>query len=495
MTPQLIHTALESLTRGFPTIKGVRWFNLAVLTITPAIAIYGLLYVPPRRETIIFAVAYYLFTMLGECHALIPFPEKVPSFADNIFSLSPLRGGLVDAVFFLVPILLAWLGITAGTFQLLVTQSPAVWLDHRKTNFPISVRTGYHRLWSHRSYTASFPLQLFLLLGGTSAVQGSCYWWARAHRSHHRHTDTNLDPYDSNRGILWTHIGWMIFKSDLKAGTADISDLRTNPLIQWQHRYYFHLQPIFGYLIPTIIPGLLWNDWLGGLCFSASLRLTTAHHGTFCINSIAHWLGSAPYDDRLSPRDHLLSAVLTMGEGYHNFHHQFPMDYRNAFLWYQYDPTKWFIALCGKLGLASNLRVFPSNEVHKGALSMQLKRLHKLQGSLEWPDPVDRLPIVTWETFQEESKTRTLILISGFIHDVSNFVDQHPGGPGHLLNNSGKDMTASFFGGIYAHSNAAHNLLSMMRVGILEGGVETIKSSESVPPSQRLYIAQRTQNS
>lgn len=61
---------------------------------------------------------------------------------------------------------------------------------------------------------------------------------------------------------------------------------------------------------------------------------------TFCINSIAHYLGSTPYDDRLSPRDHLLSALLTMGEGYHNFHHQFPMDYRNAYMWYQYDPTK-----------------------------------------------------------------------------------------------------------------------------------------------------------
>ncbi|KAF8632654.1 hypothetical protein AX17_004787 [Amanita inopinata Kibby_2008] len=406
-----------ALLPGFPTIKGVRWFNLAVLTITPAIGIYGLLYTSLRRETTLFSAVYYVFSMLG-----------------------------------------------------------------------------YHRLWSHRSYNASFPLQLFLLFGGTSAVQGSCYWWARSHRSHHRHTDTHLDPYDANRGILWTHIGWMVFKSDLKSGTADISDLRADPLIQWQHRHYFCLLAIFGYALPTVVPGLLWNDWVGGLCLSASLRLTVAHHSTFCINSIAHWLGSAPYDDALSPRDHLLSAILTMGEGYHNFHHQFPMDYRNAFLWYQYDPTKWFIALCGMLGLANSLRVFPSNEINKGALSMQLKKLHELQSSLEWPDSVEQLPIVDWETFQEESKTRALLLISGFIHDVSHFVDKHPGGKAHLLNNAGKEMTASFFGGVYAHSNAAHNLLSMMRVGILEGGVETIKSPESVPPSQRLYITQRTRN-
>ena len=87
-----------------------------------------------------------------------------------------------------------------------------------------------------------------------------------------------------------------------------------------------------------------------------------------------------------------------MGEGYHNFHHQFPMDYRNAFHWYQYDPTKWFIALCGMLGLASHLRVFPRNEIAKGALAMQLKELKKTQDSLAWPETPENLPIVTWET-------------------------------------------------------------------------------------------------
>lgn len=408
----------QGLTQKFPETNGIRWFNVAVLTLTPAVAYYGLLRAPCYRETVTFSVGYYLFSMLG---------------------------------------------ITAG----------------------------YHRLWSHRSYNASFPLQYFLLAGGTSAVQGSCYWWARAHRAHHRHTDTDLDPYNSNRGLLWTHIGWMIFKSNLRSGPADISDLRHDPLIQWQHRHYFVLLATFGIVLPAVIPGLLWNDWLGGICFAFALRLTIAHHSTFCINSVAHWLGSTPYDDVLSPRDHFFSAMLTMGEGYHNFHHQFPMDYRNAFHWYQYDPTKWFIALCGMLGLASHLRVFPRNEIAKGALAMQLKELKKIQDSLAWPKTPENLPIVTWETFQRESKSRTLILISGFIHDVSSFLDHHPGGRSHLETNSGKEMTASFFGGVYSHSNAAHNLLSMMRVGVLAGGVESV-SHHGFPATQHLFIAQWT---
>ncbi|KAL0958847.1 hypothetical protein HGRIS_014166 [Hohenbuehelia grisea] len=352
---------------------------------------------------------------------------------------------------------------------------------------------GYHRLWSHRSYTATMSLQLFLICGGSSAVQGSCFWWARTHRSHHRHTDTDQDPYNAKRGLLWTHIGWMLFKSDLRSGTADTADLRKDPVIQWQHRWYLYLVLIFGYALPTVISGWCWGDWVGGLCFVGAFRLTVAHHSTFCINSIAHYLGSTPYDDALTPRDHLLSAILTMGEGYHNFHHQFPMDYRNAFLWYQYDPTKWFITLCSFLGLAHNLRIFPSNEIAKGALTMKLKELKDFQDSIQWPSFPGDLPIVSWQSYQDQAKERPLILVSGFIHDAASFIEAHPGGKQSLLRNVGKDATSAFFGGVYSHSNAAHNLLAMMRVGILAGGVEAI-SEHHVPPSQRLYVAEATRD-
>lgn len=59
---------------------------------------------------------------------------------------------------------------------------------------------------------------------------------------------------------------------------------------------------------------------------------------------------------------------------------------------------------------------------------------------------------------QKESQARTLLLVSGFVHDVTEFVDKHPGGAALVPGNSGKDMTAAFFGGIYEHSNAAHNV-------------------------------------
>ena len=59
---------------------------------------------------------------------------------------------------------------------------------------------------------------------------------------------------------------------------------------------------------------------------------------------------------------------------------------------------------------------------------------------------------------KEQSKTRPLVLVGGFIHDLSSFMDQHPGGSGLLLSNIGKDATTAFLGGVYEHSHAAHNV-------------------------------------
>jgi cytochrome b involved in lipid metabolism len=58
----------------------------------------------------------------------------------------------------------------------------------------------------------------------------------------------------------------------------------------------------------------------------------------------------------------------------------------------------------------------------------------------------------------EQAKTRPLICIAGFIHDISDFLDEHPGGRHLLTKNVGRDATTSFFGGVYDHSNAAHNV-------------------------------------
>lgn len=345
----------------------------------------------------------------------------------------------------------------------------------------LGITAGYHRLWSHRSYNASKPLEYLLALAGAGAVQRSIKWWSYSHRAHHRYTDTSLDPYSAHRGLFWSHVGWLIFKPTCRPGTVDVSDLKNNPVVMWQHHWFYTLATIMGIVVPTVVAGWGWNDWRGGFYYAAMARLCFVHHvsprhalvplyslylltlpfsfqSTFCVNSLAHWLGDTPFDDRHTPRDHFVTALVSLGEGYHNFHHQFPMDYRNATKWYQYDPTKWLIVAFQKLGLATQLKTFSENEIQKGQLTMQLKKARAISDRLQWPPNSGDLPVICWDNFQEQAKERPLVLIAGFIHDVSSFIDQHPGGRRHLENNIGRDATSLFFGGVYSHSNAAHNV-------------------------------------
>lgn len=258
-------------------------------------------------------------------------------------------------------------------------------------------------------------------------------------------------------------------------GRADIADLNEDPIVVWQHRHYIKSVLVMGLILPMLVCGLGWGDWAGGFIYAGILRAAAMQQSTFCVNSLAHWLGDQPFDDRHSPRDHVITALLTLGEGYHNFHHEFPSDYRNAIEWWQYDPTKWAIWTWSRLGLAQNLKQFRQNEIEKGRVQQLQKKLDVKRSKLNWGTPIPQLPVMTWDEFQTESAKadgRALVAISGVVHDVAEFVEEHPGGRALISSAVGKDATANFNGGVYQHSNAAHNLISTMRVAVIYGGGE-----------------------
>ncbi|EXL64134.1 stearoyl-CoA desaturase (delta-9 desaturase) [Fusarium oxysporum f. sp. conglutinans race 2 54008] len=225
--------------------------------------------------------------------------------------------------------------------------------------------------------------------------------------------------------------------------------------------------------MPTTVAGFGWGDWLGGFVYAGVLRTFFLQQATFCVNSLAHWLGEQPFDDRNSPRDHVVTAFVTLGEGYYNFHHKYPSDYRNAIKWYQYDPTKWSIWIWKQFSLAYDLKQFRQNEIEKGRVQQLQKKLDQKRATLDWGIPLEQFPVIHWDDFIADSKNgKALVAIAGVIHNVTDFIKDHPGGKALISSAIGKDATAIFNGGVYNHSNAAHNLLSTMRVGILRGGCE-----------------------
>jgi stearoyl-CoA desaturase (delta-9 desaturase) len=239
----------------------------------------------------------------------------------------------------------------------------------------MAITCGYHRLFSHATYEAHPVLKVLYLLFGAMALQNSVLIWSAGHRVHHRHIDEpEIDPYCARRGFWFSHIGWMLH--DYPSGQPDfatVRDLERDPLVRWQHRHYLAIALGMNLGLPLLI-GLLCGQLVGVFLLAGVLRLVVSHHTTFCINSLAHMWGTQPYTDQNTARDNGLVSLLTYGEGYHNFHHQFAHDYRNGVRWWQWDPSKWFISAMRGLGLAYNLKRIPWFKIQGAKLDTLFRR-------------------------------------------------------------------------------------------------------------------------
>ncbi|MFL2967623.1 MAG: fatty acid desaturase [Candidatus Poseidoniaceae archaeon] len=241
----------------------------------------------------------------------------------------------------------------------------------------LSITVGYHRLFSHRSHDASWPLVLFYSIFGAGAFQNSIIEWCSDHRNHHKSTDTENDPYSASKGFWYSHMGWvMIEEENFQNDFSNVKDLQSSKIIMWQHRNIFLIGAISGIILPALIGFLIGGiaTGVGCLVWGGLVRTVFVHHGTFLINSAAHIWGTQPYSEENSSRDSFWLAFLTFGEGYHNFHHTFQADYRNGHKWYHVDPSKWWITSFNLLGLKSNLKSTPKHSIEAAKIDIKSKK-------------------------------------------------------------------------------------------------------------------------
>ncbi len=236
----------------------------------------------------------------------------------------------------------------------------------------VSITAGYHRLFAHRSYSAHPLVKTFFLIFGAAAFQNSVLKWASDHRIHHNQVDTEEDPYNINEGFFYAHMGWILLKESNSFNDRYVKDLTKDKLIMFQHNHYFKIAGFFGIILPALLGHFLFDSFLGGLSVGALFKVVILHHSTFFINSLCHYIGNTPYTDSNSAKDSWFMALLTFGEGYHNFHHYFQTDYRNGIRWFQFDPTKWLIKFLSWFNLASKLKKTPDFKIYKARLQMKL---------------------------------------------------------------------------------------------------------------------------
>ena len=160
------------------------------------------------------------------------------------------------------------------------------------------------------------------------ATQSSVIQWAREHRTHHRNEERCGDPYNIKKGLWYAHIGWLLQNHDFNTlneiKKTNISDLNKQKILKIQHDYYILLWILISLIIPTLIC-MLWNDAFNGF-FLNFIRIILVLHFTWSVNSFAHYYGTQHYDKNLHASDNFFVSFITMGEGWHNYHHSNPKD-------------------------------------------------------------------------------------------------------------------------------------------------------------------------
>ncbi|CAH1100126.1 unnamed protein product [Psylliodes chrysocephalus] len=277
------------------------------------------------------------------------------------------RNALVFLILHSLALYGLWLAITGKAMWQTVLFS-YIYLSGASTG----VTGGAHRLWAHRAYKAKMPFRIWLMLWQTAALQNDIHEWVRDHRTHHKFTDTNADPHNSNRGFFFCHVGWLMMKKHkdviAKGKTIDMSDVEADPVVMWQKRYYIPMVILLTFLLPTFIPVYFWKESISVSFYVCIARYVLQLNGTWCVNSAAHLWGYQPYDKSINPRENVFVSTIGYGEGWHNYHHTFPWDYKAAELGnYRMNFTTALLDFMAYLGQAYELKTVSLDMIRRRA--------------------------------------------------------------------------------------------------------------------------------
>lgn len=237
-----------------------------------------------------------------------------------------------------------------------------------------AITGGYHRYFSHRSYKTSRPFAFLLALIAASSGQKGPIWWASHHRHHHRHSDTPEDIHSPViHGIYYAHVGWILSSQFLRPRFEVVRDLMALPELRFLERFNMFPPAILtaatyflGAWLERAYPGLHTNG-LQMMIWGYFVSTVLLYHGTFCINSFTHLLGSRRFRTTDSSRNNLILALITLGEGWHNNHHRYPGAERQGMYWWEVDITHYILKFLSCFGIVWDLRSYPDRLYHEAA--------------------------------------------------------------------------------------------------------------------------------
>ncbi|MEO0478603.1 MAG: acyl-CoA desaturase [Planctomycetota bacterium] len=226
-----------------------------------------------------------------------------------------------------------------------------------------AITAFYHRYFSHRSFKTSRLVQFAGAFAGNSSLQRGPLWWAAHHRKHHKFADTERDNHSpSERGFWWSHILWFTTPKYYRTDLRQVRDLARYPELVFLDRFDL-LAPltlaVLSYLLGAFAPASWNTSGPQMLVWGFLVSTIVLFHGTFTINSFGHLFGRRRYDTPDQSKNNVFLALITLGEGWHNNHHHYPVSTRQGFFWWEIDLTYYVLRAMSLVGLVRDLRPVP----------------------------------------------------------------------------------------------------------------------------------------
>ncbi len=252
----------------------------------------------------------------------------------------------------------------------------AVWIAVALYVIRMFAITGfYHRYFSHKTFKTNRFWQFVFAVLGNSAVQRGPLWWAAHHRHHHRFTDTPKDIHSpSQHGFLWSHMGWLTSKANFHTKKKYVQEWLKYPELAWINRFDKAVPVLLamilfggGELLAAYAPELKTDGWQL-LIWGFFISSVVLFHATVTINSLDHMVGTRRYNTPDTSRNNAYLALITLGEGWHNNHHHYPISARQGFYGWEIDITYYILKLLSWMGIISELRPVPSAKLEENRI-------------------------------------------------------------------------------------------------------------------------------
>jgi stearoyl-CoA desaturase (delta-9 desaturase) len=210
-------------------------------------------------------------------------------------------------------------------------------------NKVIGNNISFHRYFTHRNFqTTPFKHKLLalwpILLASKSPIA-----YAMNHRHHHMYAEMENDTHSPVRSFWHTITGFWEFRSYQwfanKGVEYRVKDLIRDPMLKFVERHYFK----FWYVIAVVTLLIDWRFFVFGFLLPAGHYHLMANLVVVGMDHLKMPGSYRTYDTPDNSYNNQFLAWISMGEGFHNNHHQDASKYDQGFNKWEFDICAWFI--------------------------------------------------------------------------------------------------------------------------------------------------------